>query len=207
MAQRLRLGVVVLLPQRRHGAVRRGGVDEPDGRGAVVGERRCARVRDQEVGLEEHHVAGRLVLGEALDLTGPHPQAATGAEVVLLEVDGVRGGARRREQEQMERGPVWSRQLVRRGDRAQLRERQDLDAERRWGDERHPRRRVSHSHQTVSVAHRSGRLVIGSMTDLHLIDSRIDTGAATLHVQHAGTGAPALVFLHYWADRLGRGIR
>ncbi len=31
-----------------------------------------------------------------------------------------------------------------------------------------------------------------------MIDSRIDTGAAKLHVQQAGAGAPALVFLHYW---------
>jgi pimeloyl-ACP methyl ester carboxylesterase len=36
------------------------------------------------------------------------------------------------------------------------------------------------------------------MTDVHLIDSRIDTGTATLHVQQAGTEQPALVFLHYW---------
>src|SRR4051812_1422244 len=35
------------------------------------------------------------------------------------------------------------------------------------------------------------------MTDMHLSDSRIDTGAATLHVEQAGTGAPSLVFLHY----------
>jgi pimeloyl-ACP methyl ester carboxylesterase len=36
------------------------------------------------------------------------------------------------------------------------------------------------------------------MTVLHLTDSRIDTDAVTLHVEQAGTGAPALVFLHYW---------
>ncbi len=36
------------------------------------------------------------------------------------------------------------------------------------------------------------------MTDLRLIDSRIDAGAATLHVEQAGTAAPALVFLQYW---------
>ena len=29
-------------------------------------------------------------------------------------------------------------------------------------------------------------------------DSRIDAGAATLHVEETGDGAPALVFLHYW---------
>jgi pimeloyl-ACP methyl ester carboxylesterase len=36
------------------------------------------------------------------------------------------------------------------------------------------------------------------VTDLRLSDSRIDTGSATLHVQQAGIGSPALVFLHYW---------
>lgn len=36
------------------------------------------------------------------------------------------------------------------------------------------------------------------MAAVHMTDSRIDTGAATIHVQEAGAGAPALVFLHYW---------
>jgi pimeloyl-ACP methyl ester carboxylesterase len=36
------------------------------------------------------------------------------------------------------------------------------------------------------------------MTDFHLTDSRIDTGAATLHVEQVGDRTPALVFLHYW---------
>jgi pimeloyl-ACP methyl ester carboxylesterase len=36
------------------------------------------------------------------------------------------------------------------------------------------------------------------MADLHLIDVRIDTGAAQLYVEEAGGGTPALVFLHYW---------
>ena len=36
------------------------------------------------------------------------------------------------------------------------------------------------------------------MTGFHLKDSRIDTGAATLHAEQAGDEMPALVFLHYW---------
>lgn len=36
------------------------------------------------------------------------------------------------------------------------------------------------------------------MSALHLTDSHIDTGAVTLHVEDAGDGMPALVFLHYW---------
>lgn len=36
------------------------------------------------------------------------------------------------------------------------------------------------------------------MTGFQMQDSRIDTGAATLHVEQAGDGMPALVFLHYW---------
>jgi pimeloyl-ACP methyl ester carboxylesterase len=36
------------------------------------------------------------------------------------------------------------------------------------------------------------------MIELHLTDSRITTGAATLHIEQTGEGTPALVFLHYW---------
>lgn len=36
------------------------------------------------------------------------------------------------------------------------------------------------------------------MSAFHLTDSRIDAGTATLHVEQAGEGLPALVFLHYW---------
>ena len=36
------------------------------------------------------------------------------------------------------------------------------------------------------------------MTDFHPTHSRIDAGAATLHVEQAGDRTPALVFLHYW---------
>lgn len=36
------------------------------------------------------------------------------------------------------------------------------------------------------------------MADLHLTAQRIDTGGAVIHVEQAGAGNPALVFLHYW---------
>ncbi|MGP3534029.1 alpha/beta fold hydrolase [Microbacterium sp. RD1] len=36
------------------------------------------------------------------------------------------------------------------------------------------------------------------MTDLAVSDSTIDTGEATIHVEQAGSGLPAIVFLHYW---------
>lgn len=36
------------------------------------------------------------------------------------------------------------------------------------------------------------------MTELRLTDSRIQAGAATLHVEQTGQGTPTLVFLHYW---------
>lgn len=36
------------------------------------------------------------------------------------------------------------------------------------------------------------------MSTFHLEDSFIETGSATLHVEQAGAGMPALVFMHYW---------
>jgi pimeloyl-ACP methyl ester carboxylesterase len=36
------------------------------------------------------------------------------------------------------------------------------------------------------------------MSTLQLTHTKVDTGTATLHVEEAGAGTPALVFLHYW---------